>query len=147
MSPPPDSSTDAHWEHFPHEADIGVRGIGPRLEDAFCQAALALTAAVTDPDVVEATTPVAIEANADDAEDLLYDWLNNLVFEMATRDMLFSRFDMAIDGGRLIATAWGEPVSVERHQPAVEVKGATYTGLRVIEAENGSWIAECVIDV
>lgn len=138
---------EARWEHFPHEADIGVRGIGPRLEDAFCQAALALTAAITDPDLVAATTPVAIAATADDVEDLLYDWLNALVFEIATRSMLFSRFDVEIDRGRLTATAWGEPVSVERHRPVVEVKGATYTGLRVVEAENGGWIAECVIDV
>jgi tRNA nucleotidyltransferase (CCA-adding enzyme) len=135
------------WEHFPHEADIGVRGVGPSLADAFRQVAIALTAAITDPDSVAATTPVAIAASADDAEDLLYDWLNALVFEMATRGMLFSRFDVEIDGGRLTATAWGEAVSVERHRPAVEVKGATYTGLRVFEADNGGWIAECVIDV
>jgi tRNA nucleotidyltransferase (CCA-adding enzyme) len=138
---------EARWEHFPHEADIGVRGIGPSLEDAFCQAALALTAAITDPDLVAATTPVAIDTTADDVEDLLYDWLNALVFEIATRNMLFSRFEVEIDNGRLSATAWGEAVSVERHRPVVEVKGATYTGLRVFEADNGGWTAECVIDV
>ena len=90
---------------------------------------------------------MAIAANADDVEDLLFDWLNALVFEVATRNMLFSHFDIEIDRGRLTATAWGEPVSVERHRPAVEVKGATYTGLRVFEADSGGWIAECVIAV
>lgn len=139
--------TSEHWEHFPHQADIGVRGVGPSLESAFRQTAIALTAAVTEPNSVEPNTPVAITANAEDIEDLLFDWLNALVFEMATRHMLFSRFDVEIDDGRLTATAWGEPVSVERHRPAVEVKGATYTGLRVFEADNGGWIAECVIDV
>ncbi len=139
--------TSGRWEHFPHQADIGVRGVGPSVEAAFCQAAIALTAAVTDPDSVEPKTPVAITANAADSDDLLYDWLNALVFEMATRGMLFSRFDVEIDGGRLIATAWGEPVSVERHRPAVEVKGATYTELRVFETDSGDWVAECIIDV
>lgn len=138
---------EAHWEHFPHQADIGVRGAGPSMADAFCQAALALTAAVTDPASVAAEVAVKIAVEANDADDLLYDWLNALVFEMATRGMLFGRFDVAIDDGRLVATAWGEPVSVERHQPAVEVKGATYTGLHVVETDTGGWIAECVIDV
>lgn len=147
MSPARTTAAEAHWEHFPHRADIGVRGTGPSLPAAFCQVAIALTAAVTDPAAVAAQVPVKITAEADNAEDLLYDWLNALVFEMATRGMLFGRFEVAIDGGRLTATAWGEPVSVARHQPAVEVKGATYTGLRVAEAETGGWIAECVIDV
>jgi len=139
--------TGKRWEHFPHQADIGVRGVGPSLEDAFLQAAIALTAVIANPNLVEAKIPVAITANADDVEDLLFDWLNALVFEMATRGMLFSRFDIEIDDGRLSATAWGEAVSVERHRPAVEVKGATYTGLRVFEANDGDWIAECVVDV
>ena len=37
------------WQHFPHDADMGVRGIGNSKEAAFEQAALALTALVTDP--------------------------------------------------------------------------------------------------
>ena len=38
-----------HWEHFEHEADIGIRGIAPTLEQAFEQAAIAMTAVMTDP--------------------------------------------------------------------------------------------------
>ena len=124
-----------------------MRGCGPSLADAFGQAAMALTATIVDPARIDATTPVTITVTDDDAENLLFDWLNALVFEMATRQMLFGRFDVAIADGRLTATAWGEPISVERHRPTVEVKGATYTGLRVYEAADGSWTAECVIDV
>lgn len=136
----------AAYEHFPHEADVGVRGIGATSAEAFIGAALALTAVVTEPGSVRPETPVAIECHASSLDDLLYDWLNALVFEMATRRMLFSRFDVKIDGGSLTATAWGETVSVARHQPAVEPKGATYTGLRVFEDARG-WVAECIVDV
>lgn len=66
---------------------------------------------------------------------------------MATRHMLFSRFEVRIEDGRLEASAWGEPTDVGRHQPAVETKGATYTALRVAREQNGDWIAQCVIDV
>ena len=38
----------ARWEHFSHGSDIGVRGFGHPLEEAFEQAALALTAIVAD---------------------------------------------------------------------------------------------------
>jgi len=65
---------------------------------------------------------------------------------MATRRMLFSRFAVRLQGARLAAEAWGEPVDGARHQPAVEVKGATYTGLRVAP-QDGGWVAQTVVDV
>ncbi len=135
------------WEHFPHEADIGVRGIGRTLAEAFEQAALALTAVITDPARVAPRAKVALSVEAPEVELLLVDWLNALVYEMATRGMLFGRFEVRIEGTRLAGTAWGEAVDIARHEPAVEVKGATYTALRVAQSENGLWIAQCVVDV
>lgn len=134
------------WEHFEHKADIGVRGRGATLAEAFAQAGLALTAIVTDPALVEPRIPVAIHCEAPDPEFLFVDWLNALIYEMATRRMLFSRYEVHIEGDRLEATAWGEPVDRARHQPAVEPKGATFTALEV--ARRGEeWIAQCVVDV
>lgn len=138
--------TSNHWEHFAHEADMGVRGHGATLAQAFEQAALAMTAVITDPERVEPREKISIECEAPDVELLLVDWLNAIVYEMATRKMLFSRFEVKIDGKRLNANAWGEKTDVARHSPAVEVKGATYTTLRVAE-ENGEWIAQTVVDV
>ncbi|MCX7960072.1 MAG: archease [Burkholderiales bacterium] len=134
------------WEHYAHDADLGVRGHGDTLAEAFAQAAIALTAAVTDPDAVRPQTAVAIACEAPDDELLLAEWLNALIYEMATRRMLFSRFDVAIEGGRLSAKAWGEPVDAARHRPAVEPKGATYTTLAVARGPQG-WTAQTVIDV
>jgi len=135
-----------YWEHFPHQADMGVRGVGATREQAFEQAALALTAVITDPEKIAPREAIDIRCEAPDDELLLVDWLNALVYEMATRHLLFSRFAVHIDGTRLRATAWGELMDVTRHQPAVEVKGATYTALRVAQ-ENGRWIAQTVVDV
>ena len=80
-------------------------------------------------------------------EILLTEWLNAIVYEMATRRMLFCRFQVRIDGERLTGTAWGEAVDVPRHRPAVEVKGATLTQLRVAQEPDGTWVAQCVVDV
>lgn len=135
------------WEHFSHQADIGVRGIGTSKEAAFEQTAVALTAVVTSPQDVASKEEVSILCTAPDDELLLAEWLNALVYEMATRRMLFGRFAVQIDGNRLQAQMWGEEVDVARHQPAVEVKGATYTGLLVSHDQNGVWCAQCVVDV
>lgn len=135
-----------HWEHFDHGADIGVRGIGATKAEAFEQAALALTAVITDPQCVAEREAVRITCEAPDDELLLAAWLNALVYEMAVRHMLFTRFHVELKGTHLIARAMGEPTLVRRHQPAVEVKGATYTALRVAPF-NGGWLAQTVVDV
>lgn len=137
----------AHWEHFPHEADMGVRGIGFTKAQAFEQAALALTHVIVDPSLVNPLEEVPIACEAPDEELLFADWLNALIYEMATQGMLFSRFQVEFAGRRLIGKAWGEKVDRARHQPAVEVKGATYTALKVGQTEDGAWLAQCVVDV
>jgi tRNA nucleotidyltransferase (CCA-adding enzyme) len=131
-------------EHFAHDADIGVRGIGPTVAAAFEQAAVALSAAVTEIARIAAATPVAIHCEAPNDALLLADWLNALIYEMATRHMLFRRFAVSIVAAgpqppdrrgpsgsdevlRLDAVAWGEPVDRDRHEPAVEPWPATRT--------------------
>jgi SHS2 domain-containing protein len=143
----PEAGGVAQWSHFAHGADIGVRGRGASQAEAFEQAALALTGVLTDPSTVEAREPVEIRCAAPDDEMLLVDWLNALVYEMATRRMIFGRYQVRLQNGELQATAWGEPVDNAKHQPAVEVKGATYTALRVHQLEGGDWVAECIVDV
>jgi SHS2 domain-containing protein len=140
-------TAEAHWEHFAHDADIGVRGRGETLAEAFAAIALALTAVVADPSSVRPERGVEIACAASDPEALLFDWLNAVIYEMDTRGLLFARFEVAINADRLLATAFGEPVEPARHHPAVEVKGATYTALRVGRDERGRWVAECVVDV
>ena len=139
--------TAKRWEHFPHEADIGVRGLGATLEEAFEQAALALTAAISDVAAVSPRDMIQLSCEAPDDELLFVDWLNTLVYEMATRNMLFSRFEVQLEGKRLDAKVWGEALEIARHHPAVEVKGATYTALKVAQRPDGGWLAQCVVDV
>ncbi len=136
-----------HWEHFPHDADTGVRGIAGTPQAAVEQAALALTAVLTDPAIVRAETPVEISCEAPSHEMLLVEWLNAIIFEMATRRMIFARYHVRLEPTRLTATAWGETIDVERHQPAAEAKGATYTALSVKRRNDGQWLAQCVVDV
>jgi SHS2 domain-containing protein len=139
--------TEGQWELLPHGSDIGVRGIGDSKAAAFEQAALALTAVITDPKSVAATERVELSCEAPDDEILLVEWLNALIYEMATRKMLFARFAVSIDDGKLVGKAWGEPIDESKHDLGVEVKGATCTNLSVRQDNTGRWLAQCVVDV
>ena len=139
---------DDHWEHFDHGADIGVRGFGATKAAAFEQAALALIAVITDPSRVAAR-----ETGADRLQGRRR---RVAAGSLAQRDRLRDGRPAhavrtlpcrAARRRRLQATAGGEPMSVERHEPAVEVKGATYTALRVARTGDGGWMAQTVVDV
>ena len=134
------------WEHFAHDADIGIRGWGNTPADAFEQAAHALTAVVTHAKVVPGSK-VSVSCAAPDLELLFVEWLNAIIYEMAVRRMLFGKFSLEIEKGRLKGTLWGEQVDVARHAPAAEPKGATYTALKVAQGAGGLWSAACVVDV
>ena len=126
---------------------MGVRGIGGTKERAFEQAALAVTGVITDLLLVRAERQVELCCSAPDDELLLADWLNAVIYEMTVCRMLFSRFEVKLEGNELHAKAYGEPVEGARHRPAVEVKGATYTALSVRPLAGGGWLAQCVVDV
>jgi SHS2 domain-containing protein len=136
------------WEHFAHEADVGIRGYGQTPGEAFENAGLAMTAVVTDPENVRAQKAVKIQCTAPDVELLFVDWLNAVIYEMSVRSMLFGDFRVEFQGTHgLRAIVQGETVDIVRHRPAVEIKGATYTGLKVFQRADGKWLAQCVVDV
>jgi SHS2 domain-containing protein len=139
--------TMAHWEHFSHGSDIGIRGIGGSVEEAFVQAALALTAVVADVATVGSQEVIEVRCEAPDLELLFVSWLNAIIYEMAVRKMLFGAFRILVAGGSLSGTLAGERADPERHRVAVEPKGATVTALKVARDQTGQWLAQCVIDV
>lgn len=137
----------AKWEHFSHGADVGIRGFGDTIGEAFEQAALALSAVVADISTIAPIETIEVHCDAPDLELLLVSWLNRVIYEMAVRGMLFGKFQVTVSGCYLQASLSGEKVDPERHQVVVEAKGATVTALRVEREQDGAWIAQCVIDV
>jgi len=142
----PQISMNRGWCHFPHTADLGVRGWGDTVEAAFEEAAMGLMAAITS-SVVAPLEPVAISCRSSSLDLLLVAWLNAVIYEMTSRQVLFGRFEVHISGNRLSAIAWGEPVDRVKHEPICEPKGATVTELKVCRDTHGTWTARCVIDV
>lgn len=142
-----EAKTGRAWRHLPHGADVILEGRGQSLAEAFENVARALSAAVVPLDAIGRETRVQVHCRAPDREVLLMDWLNAVIYEMATRGMLFGDFQVALDGDCLAAELLGEPVDRARHAPAVEPKGATLTALAVERDGAGDWVARCVVDV
>lgn len=136
-----------YFKHYDHIADMGIEGVGIDKGQAFEQAALALTALVTDPKTIMKKDSIAVELNAEDDTELLYIWLSRVVYQMAVSNMLFCDFKVKIQGSNLFGVMTGEIYSPQRHDAAVEIKAITYMDLEVKKLSDGQYSAKCVVDI
>jgi SHS2 domain-containing protein len=134
------------YETFEHEADIGVRGFGKTLGEAFENGAKAMFSVMLDVKHVEAKEEVEVKCSAPDEETLFVEWLNELLTQASLREMAFSDFTIEfLKDGALDGKARGERLDQKKHKINVEVKGATYSMLRVYK--NDLYVAQCIVDV
>jgi len=134
------------YETFEHEADIGVRGFGSTMEEAFENVAVALYSVMVNITRISPAETRTVSVNAPDHELLLVEWLNALLSISDVERMVFRKFEVKMNGVELSGTAWGEKLDQDRHEPKVEVKGATYHMLSVTK-QNERYVAQCVVDV
>jgi len=135
------------YEVFDHTADLGLRIRSNDIEGLFEEAARALFSVIVDnSEQVRAVDEVTFAIDGERLDELLRDWLAELLYAFHADHMLFARFDVTIDDTRLTATARGEPIELGRHQIDAEVKAITYHGLTV-EREDDGWLAEVIVDI
>jgi SHS2 domain-containing protein len=135
------------FETFEHTADLGLRVRAPDLDQLFAQAAEALFCTIVeDPRQVRPVTPFDLKIRGEEKEYLLFDWLNELLFQFETNRMVFGRFEVHVDSSGITARAWGEVLDGSRHRLAHEVKAITYHGLTVQSSAEG-WLAEFIVDI
>lgn len=130
-------------------ADIAFQAYGTTLEDLFASSAEALFTAMADLKTVEAKEEESIAMESDKLEDLIFDWLSELVYLKDARGLLFKSFEVKIeqDGKfKLSAKIMGEKINPEKHGLKVDVKAVTYHMLEVKKTEN-LWSALVVLDV
>lgn len=134
------------YETFEHEADIGIRGFGRTMEQAFESAAVALYSVMVNIGSIEPNDLRTVSVTAPDPELLFVEWLNALLSLSDIERMVFSRFEVTITGMSLTGRARGEHLDQVRHQPRLEIKAATYHMLSV-KKEHELFVAQCVVDV
>jgi|TARA_Y100000310_G_C20647756_1_gene797601 tRNA nucleotidyltransferase (CCA-adding enzyme) len=148
------------YELLEHEADIGVKGIGATLEEAFQEGAKAMFSVMVDLDKVDAKESVDVHCESDSIEMLFVEFLNRLLADMTISEMVFSKFEVKISKGApglggagaqiekytLTGKAFGEPLDQDKHQTKTEVKAATLHGIKYEKTEEDHQI-QCVVDV
>lgn len=116
----------ARYEQLEHTADALVRVSGKDLSERFANAAYAMFDQITDVTKVEPKGEVKIVLEADTREQLLVDFLQELLFLNDAEDLVFSKFEVETDGRKLEALVWGEKFDEKRHPKRSVVKGVTY---------------------
>ena len=130
-----------------HTADIAIEANAPDLPALFSNAARGMFAIIASLDSIKPTNPLPIKATADNLDDLLLNWLSELLYLSATKAMLFSRFHITqLDANHIWATALGEPIDHARHELYTEIKAVTYHDLKV-EKIGPLWTAHVLFDV
>ncbi len=132
------------FEVYPHTADVGVRGYGATLEEAFQEVAKAMFSIMVDISSVKPLVRRDVLVDADDLDLLLIKWLNSLLAISAIRFEVYSVFSVKIEGTRLEGQALGQ--SMEGLELKDEIKAATFADL-IVKEEGGKWVAQCIVDV
>jgi len=139
------------YRFLDHTADVGADLAAPDLGGLFATALAAFTDTLTERERVEPREERRIALSAPGREELLVDWLEELLFLFETQGALFhdARVDVEERGGRwsLEAVARGETHDPARHPAKVLVKGVTYHALTVRPAGGGGWIGRVIFDI
>lgn len=138
------------FELFEHKADIGIRGIGATKEEAFAECGKALFEIMCDTKKVIPSQKTEIIVSANKLDELLVEFLNELLYLKDAEGMLFSKFEIKVKkvGTKfgLEGIAFGEKIDSKRHELKTEAKAASYSQLKVAK-EKGEWVAQCIVDV
>lgn len=135
------------YETFEHTADVGLRARAATLDDLFADIARAMfSVLVANPAAIRPVEELSLQLSGDRLDDLLFDWLAELLYRFETRRLLLAEFEVRVSDAGLTATVRGEPIDRTRHELDVEIKAITYHGLRV-EQNNDGWLAEVIVDL
>jgi len=127
------------FEVINHTADMGIRAYGKDLAELFKNAAYGMASLITDLEKVSPRHSEDISLYAGNSEELLVSWLNEILYLFASKNMLFSKFEvLEIDEKHLRAKVFGEEFDTKRHVIETEFKAATYHGLRISERKGAN---------
>lgn len=139
------------FEWIDHPADAGFRAYGKNLEEAFENAALALTELMVDSEKVKPEDRETVEIRSEDLEALLFDWLDHLLYLQGAKGYIASKFEIKgiskeNDEYKLEGKVWGQKYSREKHGPGSEVKAITYHMMEINQKPDRSSV-QVVVDV
>ncbi len=134
-------------ESFEHTADLGLEVWAESLEGLFEEAALALIETILDRESVQETEYLSVEVEGEEPEELLVEWLEEILFAFEGRDFAPARARVdCLEERRLSGQLSGECLEPDRHQPRRLIKAVTYHDLNIRE-EDGTLRVRIVLDI
>ncbi len=132
------------YEVLEHTADVGIRGAGPTLEEAFRETARGMFSIIGTASELPCSMEVAVTADGHDHESLLHGLLSELLFVHEVSEIFVTDLELVLDGLSLKGTARGCPASLS--EISSEIKAVTYHRLSVAETAEG-WVCEVLFDI
>ncbi len=132
------------YEEIEHTADVGIRAYGSSLDELFANAAEGMFSLIADLDSVKEVGEIEVRLEADDIPTLLLRWLSELLYLHETQRLLFTSFDVQVDGTSLRGRARGEAIDKKRHELKLAMKAVTRHRLSVDPARG---TAEVIFDI
>ncbi len=126
------------FEILEHTADVGILAYGKDLKQTFANAAKGMFSLITDSKKVRTSSTREVTLTAIDRENLLVEWLNELVYLFDTEGFLSKKFDiLELDDNHIKAIVSGEKTDPTRHKIRIGIKATTYHMLEIKQTENG----------
>ncbi len=133
------------YEFLEHTADVGVKAYGKTLDEAFANAGHGMFDLLTDHSAISSVGAYTIKLSAEDKEQLLVDFLSELLFLQSAYNVVFGSIQVQLSDTALTAQIAGEPYSAEKHKQGVEIKAVTYHMLEV--HENSPCFVQVLFDI
>lgn len=135
------------YRFIDHTADLGIIAYGRDEKEVFANIAFALFDNIADLGTVQENEAVEVEVKGMGWEELLLNWLRELLYLQQVKDYLFKRFVLReLEENHLIGDANGEIFDPEKHRIKLEVKAVTYHQLKVKKSKAG-WQAQVIFDI
>ena len=131
LSRPDGPAVEKRFEEIEHTADAAIKAYGRSRKALFENAAAGMFSLITDLRKVRPRGEILVRTTAEDIEQLMVHWLQELLYAYDAQGLLFSKFDVNIRGLNLRAKARGEAIDRARHPLRLNLKAVTYNNLVV----------------
>ncbi len=129
-------------------AEIGFEVEADSLEDLFKDSALAVTELAVKLNGIKNKEEKTIEIESNSLENLLFDWISELIYLKDAEGLLLKDYKIEIDkkNNNLRAECKGDKIDRVNHELNMDVKAATFHNF-YIKKENGKWKCNVILDV
>lgn len=136
------------FKFLEHTADAKFQAYGRSLEEAFSNAALAMFSIITDTEKVKGNIKKDIECSSKDLKSLLYDFLEELVFLIDTKNFLLNNVkEMKIYKDEIyFLRAVVEGDEAETYETSGDIKAVTYNEMEIKEEKDKAMV-QVVLDL